>query len=306
MDMTTQYAPYPPSQPPHVPGQPPHVQDPQSAPKKKTNVIGLIALIVGVIGFIFACVPGALIIGWILLPIAFILSLVGLFLPQKTKWSSITALIVSVVGTVVGVLVFLFVIASAVDESFGGSDSSVVDNDASVTDEVADEADGAPEASTVEHDQAASSDEAVGSMTEAGTRENPSALGSTVVGDEWEVTIVDFTADADEQVLAANMFNEPAAEGSTYVMAEVDVTYLGEGSSDPFLLDIAYVTDSGNVIESYDTMAVAPEPALTDIGEMYTDASGTGNIVFEVPEEDAGLLRVAPGMIADDVFVSTE
>lgn len=296
MNMTTQYAPYPPNQPSHL-------QDPQSRPRKQTNVVGLIALIVGVIGFIFACIPGALIIGWILLPIAFILSLVGLFLPRKTKWSAITALIVSIVGTVVGVLVFLFVIAGAVDESFGGSDSSVVENDAAVMDEV----DGTPEASTVEHDEAASSNEAAGSMSEAGTREDPSALGSTVVGNEWEVTIVDFNADADEQVLAANMFNEPAAEGSKYVMAEVDVTYVGEGSDDPsWSLDVEYVTESGNVVAGYDNEAVAPEPAIYDIGELYTGASGTGNIVFEVPAGDSGLLRVAPGMIAGHVFVSTE
>ncbi|WP_143275785.1 hypothetical protein [Brevibacterium yomogidense] len=294
--MTTQYAPHP-----HTP--PPHSQYPQSQPpKKQTNVIGVIALIVGVIGFVFACIPGALIIGWIMLPIAFILSLVGLFLPRKAKWSAITALIVSVVGTIVGVLVFFFVIVGAVDESFGGSDSSVVENDAAVTDEV----DGGAGASTVDDEGSESSGGADAATSEAGSRENPSALGSTVTGDEWEITVVDFNAEADEEVLAGYDFNEPAAEGSKYVVAEVDVTYIGEGSSDPFLLDISYLTDSGNVVESYDTMAIAPEPTLNEIGEMYTGASGTGNVVFEVPADDEGLLRVAPGMIADDVFISTK
>lgn len=289
--MTTHHAPYPPAQPPY--SQPPQ--------KKQANVVGLIALIVGVIGFIFACIPGALIIGWIMLPIAFILSLVGLFLPRKTKWSAITALIVSVVGTIVGVLVFFFVIVGAVDESFGGSDSSVVENDAAVSDEV----DGAPEAGTVEHENGAPSGDADSAASETGSRENPSALGGTVVGDEWEITVVDFNAEADEEVLA-DEYNEPAAEGSKYVVAQVDVTYIGEGSSDPFLLDISYLTDSGNVVESFDTMAIAPEPTLNEVGEMYTGASGTGNVVFEVPADDEGLLRVAPGIIADDVFVSTK
>lgn len=294
--MTTHHAPYPPAQPPYS-------QPPQPPEKKQANVVGLIALIVGVIGFIFACIPGALIIGWIMLPIAFVLSLVGLFLPRKTKWSSITALIVSVVGTIVGVLVFFFVIVGAVDESFGGSDSSVVENDAAVTDE----ADGAAGASTVDNGGSAPSGDADVAMSEAGARENPAALGTTVTGDEWEVTVVDFNADANEDVLAANMFNEPAAEGNKYVVATVDVTFLGEASDDPsWSLDVEYVTESGNVVGGYDNDAVAPEPTLNEIGEMYTGASGTGNIVFEVPEEDSGLLRVAPGMIADHVFVSTK
>ncbi len=71
-------------------------------------------------------------------------------------------------------------------------------------------------------------------------------------------------------------------------------------------VDVEYVTEDGNVVADHDDDAVAPEPAVYSIGEMYTGASGTGNIVFEVPEEDSGLLRVAPGMIADHVFVSTK
>ncbi len=46
----------------------------------KTNIVALVAMIVAIVGFIFACIPGALIVGWILLPIAFVLSIVSLFL----------------------------------------------------------------------------------------------------------------------------------------------------------------------------------------------------------------------------------
>lgn len=261
-------------------------------------MIGLIALIVAVVGFVFACIPGALIIGWILLPIAFVLSIVGLLLPQRAKWSAITALVVSVVGTVVGMLVFFFVIVDAVDESFGGSESVVGDADAAAED---------AEASTTEHENAASYGENDSEMNEAGSRENPAALGTTVYGGDWEVTVVEFDSKADEKVLAANMFNESASAGNKYVVAEVDVTYVGEGSDDPsWAVDVEYVSEAGNVIAGYDNDAVAPEPAMYDIGEMYTGASGTGNIVFEVPEDDNGLLRVSPGMIADHVFVSID
>ncbi|RUP01462.1 MAG: hypothetical protein EKK34_29275 [Mycobacterium sp.] len=52
---------------------------------KRKNPLGLIALIVGIVGFIFACIPGALIVGRVLLPIAFILGIVRLFQSGRAK-----------------------------------------------------------------------------------------------------------------------------------------------------------------------------------------------------------------------------
>jgi hypothetical protein len=80
------------------------VARPQALAKQK-NTLGRIALIVGIIGFIFACIPGALIVGWVLLPIAFILGIVGLFPSGKAKGASVAAVIISIVGAVVGVSV---------------------------------------------------------------------------------------------------------------------------------------------------------------------------------------------------------
>lgn len=81
----------------------------------KPHVLGIIALVVAALGFVFACIPGALIVGWVLLPIAFILSIVALFLKGK-KWPAIIGLILSVVGTIVGFIVFFFVIATAASD----------------------------------------------------------------------------------------------------------------------------------------------------------------------------------------------
>ena len=303
LSMTTQNAPYPQNAhyPPNSPypsqgGRAPYPGPPAQPPRRRTNVVGIIALVVAVIGFIFACVPGALILGWIMLPIAFVLSLVGLFLRDRARWTAITALIVSIVGTIVGVLVFFFAVVNAFDESFGGSSATVDDSAAEA---------GAESVAMDDADEAVDGSAAVGESGES--RENPVPLGTTVSGDEWDVTVVEFTADADDEVLAANMFNEPAADGYTYVTAEVEVAYYGEESDDPsWSVSVEYVTDSGNVISTADTMAVAPEPSIHDIGEMYAGATGTGTVVFEVPEDDTGVLRVSPGMIADSIFVSTE
>lgn len=83
----------------------------------KPHVLGIIALAVAVIGFIFACIPGALIVGWVLLPIALILSIVALFLKGK-KWPAITALAVSIVGTIVGFVVFFTVVTTSFEQAF--------------------------------------------------------------------------------------------------------------------------------------------------------------------------------------------
>jgi hypothetical protein len=81
----------------------------------------LIALIVSIIGFVFACIPGALIVGWVLLPAAFVLSIVGLCLSGKSKGTSIAAVIISIVGVVVGLVVFFAVVADAFHDAFGKS-----------------------------------------------------------------------------------------------------------------------------------------------------------------------------------------
>ena len=132
--------------------------------KKPLNVLGLIALITAALGFIFACIPGALIIGWILLPIAFVLALVSLFLKDKPKWTGVTALIVSIVGTIVGFAVFFSVVAASVDNAIGSGDTKVVEPSR----------DAGSNGGAAEEEPAA----------KAGTRENPYPIGSVIESDD--------------------------------------------------------------------------------------------------------------------------
>lgn len=98
------------------------------SPKTKPGVLGIIALVVAAIGFVFACIPGALIVGWVLLPIAFILSIVALFL-KGSKWPAITGLALAVVGTVVGFVVFFALMANAASNAFNEIRDSVPGDD---------------------------------------------------------------------------------------------------------------------------------------------------------------------------------
>ena len=93
-------------------------------PIKRKNTIGLIALVISVIGLIFSCIKGALIVGWVLLPIAFILGIVALVQSGKSKGTGIAAVIISVVGSIVGAAVFATVVTDSVHEAFNGSNLS--------------------------------------------------------------------------------------------------------------------------------------------------------------------------------------
>ncbi|MHA3685074.1 DUF308 domain-containing protein [Leucobacter sp. HY1910] len=266
---------------------------PAAAPAKKPrNTIGLVALITAIVGFIFACMPGALIVGWVLLPVAFILSIVSLFMKGKGKGLGLSALILSIVGTIVGFVVFFGTLAAGIDDALSGSETSV-----SAPQESGDEA------ST---DAASDTDEAAGA--EVGTRANPAALGSLIEQGDWSATVNSVNLDASQAIADANQFNEPAPEGSVYVLVNITATYNGtdETGTTPFLTT-EFVTSGGNTLKSYDSMVVAPEP-FDVIGTLYPGASSTGNFVFTVPaaEVAGGTIAVQPELLGDKVFVAVQ
>ncbi|MEI6506766.1 MAG: hypothetical protein WCO90_12985, partial [Planctomycetota bacterium] len=70
-------------------------------PVGRKNTLGTIALIASLIGFVLACIPASLTVGWFVLPTALILGFAGLLQSGKSKKSSIAAIVISVVGAVV-------------------------------------------------------------------------------------------------------------------------------------------------------------------------------------------------------------
>lgn len=296
---------------PHQPQQQPLAQQGYGAPtqtfphppqeaKKQRNVLALIALITAVIGFIFACIPGALIIGWVLLPIAFILALVSLFLKGKTKGMGIAALIISIVGTIVGFVVFFAVVSASVDEAFGSGDTTVVEPAADAAPADTAVADTAAEEEAPEEEPAAAAE---------GTRENPYPIGSVIENEEWRVVVNSVTLAATDAVMGANEFNEAPAEGSEYVLVNYSATYLGDDPNGqmPMFVSVDYVTADGNTITTSDNFAVAPE-ALDISSTLYTDGTASGNAAFVVPTATAGegVLAISPGMFGDKVFVAVK
>ena len=272
---------FPPQQYPPQGQAPMPMYQPPMPMKKGRNTVGIIALVMAVIGFIFACIPGALIIGWILLPISFIVGLVGLFRKGEVLWPAVTAVIVSVVGTIVGVMVFLVVLSNVVDEAVSSS--------------------GAVSASAAPG--------GAGSSEQGKTRENPYPLGTEISGKDWKVVVNSVTFNANDAVAAANQFNDPPAAGKEYVLINYTATYIGDDSSgeSAAFVSVDYVTADGVTVNGTDSMAVAPD-AIDSLATLYKGASVTGNIVRAVPSDTAqdGVLAVAPGLLADTVFVAVK
>lgn len=264
---------------------------PAPAPvEKEKNTIGLVALVCAIIGFVFACIPGALIIGWILLPIAFILSLVGLFARGKKKGMALAALILSIVGTLVGFIVFFTIVGNAVDESFN----------AEPTVAPADQASDQPASDGSQNNQAAGG---------AGdSRENPLPLGTAISGSDWTATVNGVDLNATEAVVAANPFNDAPGEGQKYILADVTLTYTGDDpqGSTPWA-SIDYVTVDGTTISSTDNIAVAPNQ-LDTLTTLYGGGSVSGNIALLVPADtaDQGVLAVEPDMFTKKKFVAVK
>lgn len=253
-----------------------------AAPGKK-NVVALIAMIVAIVGFIFACIPGALIVGWVLLPVAFVLSIVSLFLKGGRKWMGVVGLVMSIIGTIVGFIVFFAVVATAFDQSFASGDTTV--------------------AQPVEQDAepAADAEEPAADAAAEGTRENPYPLKSTISNEDWTIVVNSYSTDGAAAVEKGNMFNDKAPAGSHYEIVNYTVTYNGAESGLSGEVQMAAVTSSGNVLNSFDAM-VALEDSF-GLDELYKGGSATGSEAFLVPDGVTVLLRVTPGMFADEVFV---
>lgn len=111
-------APVPPQAPTPAGAPIPQGAPPSSGVGRTRNTLGLVALVVAVLGTVFALVHGAMIVGWILLPIAFVLSVVALVQHGRPKGMAVAALVVSIVGTVVGVVAFMGAVGDAVDDAF--------------------------------------------------------------------------------------------------------------------------------------------------------------------------------------------
>jgi hypothetical protein len=266
-----------PQNPPQGPSEVPIQQLPAT---EQRNVIGLIAIAAAIIGFVFACIPGALIVGWVMLPVAFILGIVGVLQSGRDKGTSIAAICVSVVGVIVGAVVFLTVVGDAVDEALSESGLSPATT------------------ASGEGEKGSSAKE---DTPKAGSRENPLPIGEAVSDDEWTI-VLGQPQEAWGTIEAENSFNEPPESGMEYWIVPVKLTYTGSESGQPMLVTVKFVGSDNRTYS--DTCGVIPDP-LYEIGELYNGGSAEGNACLAVPAGADGLWTVTTGF-GDPVFFTAK
>ncbi|GAA3285150.1 DUF4190 domain-containing protein [Nesterenkonia halobia] len=277
-----------------------HPETPPAAPAKKG--LGITAMVLGIIAVVIAFIPVLGVGGFILGLVAVVLGIVAV-IKRKGRGQGIAGIITGVLSLIIAGIVTaltgLFV--SAVDEEIQNSENEL---DSSV-----EETEGASEETAAEDDASSESAGSGGSdgSGDAGSRENPLALGETASAGDWEITINDVIFDADEQIAAENQFNEEAPEGSSYALIDTTVTYTGDESESIVMgVSVDYVADSGETLSWTDSMATAPNE-LDISQELYNGGSAQGNVVIAVPDEGDGLVRARIGMIdTTDVFFETE
>ena len=195
---------------------------------KERNIIGIIGLVCAVLGLILSCIKGILLLGWILLPIGFILGVVGLFPKNKAKGPAIRAVITSIVGFIVAAVVFTLVIDEAFNDAFNKETTVTSDENSQ---------DAVPAGAAAEGQNSASD------AGDGSTRENPLPIGATLSSDEWKVTVNSVDLNATEAALAANPYNDQPEAGKTYIMVNITATYTGEDpqGATPFV-DVEYLS----------------------------------------------------------------
>lgn len=275
---------------------------PDAPARPARNTIGLIALIAAGVGFVFACIPGAVVIGWLLLPVGLILGIVAVAQRNKTKGTGIAAIVVSVVGTIVGFVVFLVVVGDAVSDAFDDAfDDSfeVVEPTATAGTEAPDDPD--PQAD-VEPTAGGTADETTDDSAAAGTRADPLPFDSVVNARDWTIALTGFDADADARVAAANMFNDQPTDGTVWITVDLEATFTGDDSGSTLGLDVAFVAADGTVTGQSDAMAAGLDGEFDRFAELYEGATESGPVALLVPDDLDGLIRVTPGLFATDVF----
>jgi len=242
-------------------------------PAPKTNVLGIVALVVAGVGFLLAVIPFTFIVGAVLLPIALVLSIIALFLPGR-KWPAVTALILAIVGGIVGTIVFVLVIVAGPvqqaleEEGIIGSTS---------------EASESPEASASEE-----------ATPEAGPVGNL-AFGDTMVWEDGvELTVsapapytpTEFAAGADQANQLA--FTMTITNNSTENLQPVVYTRLSSGGTEAS--QIFDVTADGTQVGVPPTTVVLPGESVT-----WTEA-------WSVADPNSLTMQIAPSFDYEDAI----
>jgi hypothetical protein len=177
-----------------------------------------------------------------------------------------------------------------------GSGADVVDTDPP--------AQAATDSTDTDADDPGTDDAEADDQPQLGTRDNPLAIGTVIRLADWELAVVEVRPDATEDVLAANQFNDPPAEGRQFMMWRVEATYVGDDAGDPMWdFSWAVVGSAGNTFgTSMDDHCGSYDNRFDDGGETFPGGSVSGWACVSVASDqvDGATIRVEELMSFDD------
>lgn len=268
-----------------------------AAPTPKANGLGIASLIVGGVALLLAFIPFINYVSGVIALIGIVLGIVALIQKNRKKGLAIAGTAVSVVAAILSVILavaYTAGFASVVDDAIGGASVSETAPEATDTGDASAEPTPADESS------------------DAGTRENPLPLGSTVTLNQggaatYDVTPGASTLDATSVIASENEFNEAAPAGMQYALLPLAFGYVGTETGTPWIdIDISFVGVDGNTYRQSDTFVSGPAP-LTDINEMFPGATAQGNAVVAIPIEGAaqGVWSISP-LFGDPIYFAAQ
>ncbi|MCS5498096.1 DUF4352 domain-containing protein [Cnuibacter physcomitrellae] len=227
-------------------------------------MLALVALLHAVMGTLVAFLPGVNFLGWLLLGIGIVLSVVALALPGQRKGLAIVSLSVSMAGALFSALLFGVLAMSP---------SGPTSNEPPV---------GAQESTP-------------------GSISDPLPLGSPIELEDWTYTITD--VETDPSIVAAEMeasgnYFETAEPGQRWVVMTYSITNEGDASAYPAEIVTAMVSP-----DDEDVSAHLPRYVLDDTSLLPAGESRVLSIAFLIPEDSDPLLRVTPYVFQDPVYL---
>ncbi|GGK87549.1 hypothetical protein GCM10007382_04310 [Salinibacterium xinjiangense] len=240
------------------------------APSKRPSRLSLVALIVGIVAFVCAIIPGLSFFAFLPAFAALGLGIAALAMKAPGRGKAIAGLALGPVALTSAIIVSVAAIA-------GGVAPTV------------DQAKPQPLVETSTPAAPATQTPTPQAAEKEGTRSNPAPAGSAVEisdnsGAIWQVQIGATNLNAGDVVAAENQFNDAADAGFQYILVPVTYTYVGTESGTPWLdVTIEFVSAAGT---THTNAYVVIPNNHNDINEMYTGASATGNVVIMAPSAD--------------------
>ncbi|MCH7810208.1 MAG: hypothetical protein IH863_06485 [Chloroflexi bacterium] len=124
-----------------------------------------------------------------------------------------------------------------------------------------------------------------------------------LVPEGWELTILDFTPDATQEVLDENQFNDPPAPGMRFSIVRVRTKNVSAGNPDDHDLTFALrMVGSENI--GYSTFAsscgVIPDSFIFKPDDLFQGGSLDGNICYETAVGETDFTIFTNYLFSDD------